>query len=85
VFPHVCVVAEPAVFDGRRFGNLILVASRAELPLSALTRRVAGDPFPGRVEHGEALTRFVGGARPTTDETATRSPRPPVGTFGMTA
>jgi len=84
VFPHVCVVAEPTVFGGRRFGNFILVASRAELPLPALTRRVAGDPFPGRVEHGEALTGFIGGTRHTTDETATRSPKPPVGTFGLT-
>jgi spermidine synthase len=85
VFPQVCVVADPTVFRGRRFGNFILVASHAELPLPALTRRVAGDPFPGRVEHGEAVTRFTGGIRPTTDETATRSPRPPVGTFGMSA
>jgi spermidine synthase len=85
VFPHVCVVAEPTVFGGRRFGNFIVVASRAELPLAALVRRVAGDPFPGRVEHGEALNRFTGGARHTTDETATRSPRPPVGSFGRTA
>ena len=34
VFPHVCVVAEPTVFRGRRFGNFILVASRVELPLA---------------------------------------------------
>lgn len=85
VFPHVCVVAEPTVFRGRRFGNFILVASRAELPLPALTRGIAGDPFPGRIEHGEALTSFVGDTRHTTDETATRSPRPPVGSFGLTA
>jgi spermidine synthase len=85
VFPHVCVIAEPAVFQGRRFGNFILVASSAELPLPALTRLIAGDPFPGRVEHGEALTRFIGDTRHTTDETATRSPQPPVGTFGLTA
>lgn len=85
VFPHVCVVAEPAVFRGRRFGNFILVASSAELPLPALTRLIAGDPFPGRVEHGDALTRFIGDTRHTTDETATRSPQPPVGTFGLTA
>jgi spermidine synthase len=84
VFPHVCVVAEPTVFRGRRFGNFILVASHTELPLTDLTRRVAGDPFPGRVEHGEALTRFTGGTRHTTDETATRSPQPPAGTFGVT-
>lgn len=84
VFPHVCVVAEPTVFEGRRFGNFILVASRAGLPLTDLTRRIAGDPFPGRVEHGEALARFTDGTRHTTDETATRSPQPPVGTFGVT-
>ncbi|MFL6127386.1 spermidine synthase [Actinophytocola sp.] len=85
VFPHVCVLAEPAVLRGRRFGNLVLVASRAELPIADLARRTAGDPFPGRLEHGDALTRFTGGARPTTDETATQSPPPPEGTYGLGA
>ncbi len=83
VFPHVCVLAEPTVLRGRRFGNFILVASRAELPVADLTRMLAGDAFPGRVEHGDALVRFTGGARPTTDETATRSPTPPKGTWGL--
>jgi spermidine synthase len=83
VFPHVCVLAEAAVFRGRRFGNFILVASRAELPVADLARRTAGDPFPGRVEHDDSLTRFTGGARPTTDETATPSPPPPAGTYGL--
>lgn len=83
VFPHVCVLAEPTVLRGRRFGNFILVASRAELPVAELTRRLAGDAFPGRVTHGEALVRFTGGARPTTDATATRSPTPPKGTWGL--
>jgi spermidine synthase len=85
VFPRVCVLAEPTVFRGRRFGNFILVGSRAELPLADLTRLIAGDVFPGRVEHGEALVRFTGGARPTTDETATQSPMPPKGTWGLPA
>jgi spermidine synthase len=85
VFPQVCVLAEPTVLRGRRFGNFILVASRAELPLSDLTRLIAGDAFPGRVEHGESLTRFTGGARPTTDETARQSPMPPKGTWGLPA
>lgn len=75
VFPHVCVLAEPAVFRGRRFGNFVVVASHAELPVADLARRTAGDPFPGRVEH--ELARFTGGARPTTDATATDSPEPP--------
>jgi spermidine synthase len=73
VFPQVCALADPTVFRGRRFGNFILAGSHAELPMPALTRRLAG------VEHGPALTRFTGGARPVTDATATRSPAPPAG------
>jgi spermidine synthase len=83
VFPHVCVLAEPTVFRGRRFGNFVLVGSRAPLPVADLTRRTAGDPFPGRVEHDASLTRFIGGAPPTTDRTATPSPPPPKGTWGL--
>ena len=83
VFPHVCVLAEPTVFRGRRFGNFVLVASHTELPVAALTRRTAGDPFPGRVEHDASLTRFIGGLPPTTDATATQSPSPPKGTWGL--
>jgi spermidine synthase len=83
VFPHVCVLAEPAVVKGRRFGNLVLVASGVELPLAELARRTAGDPFPGRVEQGESLVRFAGDVPPTTDRTATRSPLPPRGFFGV--
>lgn len=79
VFPHVCALAEPTVFRGRRFGNFILAGSHAELPVAGLTRRLAGDSFPGRVEHGAALTRFTGGARPVTDATAVTSPAPPKG------
>src|SRR5262249_54491338 len=44
VFPHVCLIADAAVLRGRRFGNLVLVASPEPLPAAALTRRVAGDP-----------------------------------------
>jgi spermidine synthase len=83
VFSQVCVLAEPTVLRGRRFGNFILVGSLAELPLDDLTRLIAGDVFPGRVVHGDALVRFVGGARPVTDATATQSPLPPKGTWGL--
>lgn len=79
VFPHVCALAEPTVFRGRRFGNLILAGSHAELPVAGLTRRLAGDSFPGRVAHGTALARFTGGAHPVTDATAIKSPAPPAG------
>lgn len=82
VFEHVCVLAEPGVFRGRRFGNFVILASHTGLPMQQLTRATAGDPFPGRVEHGTGLTKFIGGAPVTTDETATLSPAPPSGLWG---
>jgi spermidine synthase len=81
VFPHACLIADAAVLRGRRFGNLVLVASSAPLPVDALIRRAAGDPMPGRVLHGPDLTRFTGGAKPVTDATATPSPSAPPGVF----
>ncbi|WP_377271272.1 spermidine synthase [Peterkaempfera sp. SMS 1(5)a] len=83
VFPEVCLIGDPAVLRGRRFGNLVLVAGHRPLPLEDLTRRAAADPFPGRVEHGRALADFTGGAAPATDATAAPSPAPPPGTFQL--
>ncbi|MGP3984687.1 spermidine synthase [Streptomyces sp. KR80] len=81
VFPHACLVAEPAVLRGRRFGNAVLLASDRDLPVAELTRRAAGDPHHGRVEHGRALTDFTGGAAPVSDAWARPSPAPPAGVF----
>ncbi|WP_449474899.1 spermidine synthase [Streptomyces abikoensis] len=83
VFAHVCLIAEPAVLRGRRFGNAILVASQAELPVAALARRAAADAFPARVEHGAALERFTAGAAPVHDADAVGSPEPPGGAFSV--
>ncbi|MCZ4118915.1 spermidine synthase [Streptomyces sp. H39-S7] len=80
-FAEVCVSADPAVLRGRRFGNAILLAADVELPLAELTRRVASDPHPGRVEHGRPLADFAGGAVPVTDATAAPSPAPPESVF----
>ncbi|GLY78819.1 spermidine synthase [Actinoallomurus iriomotensis] len=82
VLPEVCLIADPAVLRGRRFGNLVLVAGRTPPPVAELTRRAAGDPFPGRVVYGKELTRFASGAAPVTDATARPSPPPPEGVFG---
>lgn len=82
VFPHACVVADPAVLRGRRFGNLLVVASRGPLPLDRLAARAAGDRSSGRLLHGPELDRFRAGARPVHDATAVASPPPPDGTFG---
>lgn len=81
VFGEVCLVADPAVLRGRRFGNAVLAASDAPLPVADLTRLTAGDPHPGRVEHGPSLTALTGGASPVTDVTARPSPEPPAGVF----
>ncbi|GAA3061682.1 fused MFS/spermidine synthase [Streptomyces roseofulvus] len=81
VFPELALIADPTVLRGRRFGNAVLVASDRELPVADLTRRVATDPHPGRVEHGRPLADFTGGAAPVTDATAKASPAPPPSVF----
>jgi spermidine synthase len=81
VFRHVCLLAEPGTLRGRRFGNLVAVASDAELPIDDLVRRCAGDPMPARVVHGGDLLRFVGTSRPVHDVDAVDSPEPPDGVF----
>ncbi|GAA2393104.1 fused MFS/spermidine synthase [Streptomyces glaucosporus] len=81
VFDHLCLIAEPAVLRGRRFGNTVLVASRAELPVERLARLAAADPFPARVAHGAALEELIGDARPVQEADAMPSPEPPDGAF----
>jgi len=81
VFAQVCLIADPGVLRGRRFGNLVLAAAQGELPLAGLARRAAGDPFPGRLVHGAGLDRFAAGAKPVTDANAQPSPVPPPDVF----
>jgi hypothetical protein len=77
--PEACLVADAGVLRGRRFGNLVVLAGRTALPVAALSRRAAGDWFPGRVETD--LDRFTGGAAPVTDADAVPSPEPPKNLF----
>ncbi|WP_405390638.1 fused MFS/spermidine synthase [Streptomyces sp. NBC_01102] len=81
LFPELALAADPTVWRGRRFGNAVLVASDLPIAVAELTRRVASDPHPGRVEHGRALADFTGGAAVVTDEGARPSPVPPPGAF----
>ncbi len=81
VFPHVVMIGDPAVLRGRRFGNVVVAASRRELPVADLTRRTAADPFPGRVQFGRDLDAFTGGAAIVRDASATHSPLPPDAIF----
>ncbi|WP_074993312.1 spermidine synthase [Streptomyces prasinopilosus] len=80
-FAELALIADPAVLRGRRFGNAVLVASDAPLPIAGLTRRAASDPHPGRVQHGPELRDFTGGAVPVTDLAAVASPAPPASVF----
>jgi spermidine synthase len=82
-FPHACLIADPGVLRGRRFGNLVLAVSLEPLPADELTRRAAGDPLPGRVLQGRDLVRFTAGAKPVTDATAAPSPAAPPGAFAF--
>jgi hypothetical protein len=77
--PQACLIADAAVLRGRRFGNLVVLAGRAAPPVAGLTRRAAGDWFPGRVETD--LERFTSGFAPVTDVDAVDSPPPPENLF----
>ncbi|SCK43365.1 hypothetical protein YUWDRAFT_03678 [Streptomyces sp. AmelKG-D3] len=81
VFAGLAVIGEPAVLRGRRFGNVVLLASHAPIDTAPLTRRCAADAFPARVTDGDALVRLVAGARPVPDTDAVASPEPPDGAF----
>jgi spermidine synthase len=81
VFGEVALIAGPGVLRGRRFGNLVLVASPGPLPVGELTRLVAADPMPARVRYGAELARFASGAKPVSDTAARPSPMPPVEAF----
>jgi spermidine synthase len=81
-FGHVALLAEPGVMRGRRFGNLIVAASRTGLPLDLLTRRAAGGLTQARCVHGTALTNFIAGAAPIKEGDAVLAPVPPPAVFG---
>ncbi|HEX5731178.1 fused MFS/spermidine synthase [Microbacterium sp.] len=81
VFPHVLVLAEVQVLKGRRFGNLVIAASRSDLPSEWLPRLMAAGPHPAKVAQGAELDEFVRGARVATDADATPSPKPAASVF----
>lgn len=76
-FPHVLAVADSGVLKGRRFGNVVLAASPAELPIPEIRRAAARAAFPRTVHAGSALRSFAGTAVPFTDAAPVRSPEPP--------
>lgn len=76
VLPEVILLADVQVLKGRRFGNLVIAASRAPLPTEWLPRLLAAGPHPGKVAAGSELEEFARTARVVHDADATASPLP---------
>lgn len=66
-FRQALVTAETAVWKGRRYGNLVVVAARGPLPVEALENAARQALFGYRACAGTALRRWLGGAAPFTD------------------
>lgn len=81
VLPEVIVLAEVQVLKGRRFGNLVVAASSAPLPVEWLPRLMAAGPHPAKVAQGAEIDEFIRDARPATDADATPSPKPSASIF----
>jgi spermidine synthase len=75
-FADVAALAETQILKGRRFGNVVLAAAPAELPLEWMPRLLAGGPHPSKVVAGRELQEWIAGAPVTTDATAIPSPPP---------
>jgi hypothetical protein len=76
VLPEVAVLAETQILKGRRFGNLVMVGSKAQLPFDWMPRLLAAGPHPSKIVAGAELREFIGGTPVVTDTTATGSPAP---------
>ncbi len=78
--PQQALVATHDVLKGRRFGNSVLLASAAPLPLEGLRRSLARAPFPSGLWDGAELRRWrerSGQPGPFTDAAPGSSPAPP--------
>jgi spermidine synthase len=82
VFPEVVLISDPAVLRSRRFGNLVVAASAASLPVDQVVRRTAGRVPQVRCMYGETVAGFATGASPLRDgDDEVPPPVPPEGVF----
>ncbi|HEY3438900.1 MAG TPA: fused MFS/spermidine synthase [Actinotalea sp.] len=71
VFADVALAAEPAQLKGRRYGNLVLLATGPDGPDlggAGLARALRSLAVPVRLLHGSDLHTFVGSAAPIVDD-----------------
>lgn len=64
VFSQVALVAEPSQLRGRRYGNVVIVASDAPLPHDLLVRRLAGGAVRARYVPPDRVKELVAGVHP---------------------
>lgn len=68
VFEHVAMIADPPMFKGRRYGNIVFLASDTPLSLGAsFERNLRTAPLPAQLVAGAGVQRFIAGATPITD------------------
>ncbi len=76
------LISDPAVFKGRRFGNIVAVATREPREFRGLAR-LAASGFPPATVHSDAQTfQWLRGATPVRDADAKPSPAPASSIFG---
>jgi len=63
-FREVALVGETQHLRGRRYGNVLLIASRVRLPVADLTRRVVSGPVPARVVPPADVRAMAAGVQP---------------------
>lgn len=76
LLPEQAMLAATDVLKGKRYGNVVLVASRVPLDRLDLPRRAARTTFPGACRAGVTLARATAGAVPF-DARGHPSPAPP--------
>ena len=74
--PELLLTAEPATLRAKRLGNLVVVASGAEVPVAALRTRSTTAASPYRVLDGAQVSDGFGGGTPFTDADTEPSPAP---------
>jgi spermidine synthase len=67
VFEEVALAAEPSQFHKKRYGNVVLAASRAPLPAAGWARRLASGAVRATTLEDEEVLAFVAGRRPLED------------------
>jgi spermidine synthase len=75
-FSFVAALAETQVLKGRRFGNLVFVASNEDSMSEWMPRLLAGGPHPAKLVAGAEIREFIAGSPLVTDATAVASPPP---------